>query len=168
MKCPYCGYTNIKGADECESCNENLASLDGVVPHTRMEKVLMSDPIDKLAPRPVLSIPPKTKVSEAVSKMNLAKVGCLLVTDGETIQGILTERDVVHKALAVRTDLDKTTVDAIMTLRVESLSADDSLAYAVNRMAVGGYRHIPILKSGKPTGIISIRDVLKYLARLFP
>lgn len=168
MKCPYCGHNNIKGNDECESCNENLASLDGVVPHTRMEKVLMSDRIDKLAPRSLLVIPTKTKVSEAVSQMNLAKVGCALVMDNQTIQGILTERDVVHKALAVRTDLDKTTVDAIMTPRVESLSADDSLAYAVNRMAVGGYRHIPILKNGKPTGIISIRDVLKYLARLFP
>ena len=168
MKCPYCGFNNIKGSDECESCGENLASLDGVIPRTKMEKVLMSDPISKLAPRTLLAVSTKTKISEAVSKMNASKVGCVLVLENTDIRGILTERDVLHKALATGKDLDKTTVDTIMTPRVESLSEDDSLAYAVNRMAVGGYRHIPILKNGKPTGIISIRDVLKYLGRLFP
>lgn len=168
MKCPYCGYTNIKGSDVCDSCGEDLASLDGVVPKTKIERVLLSDPIKKLSPRPIITVNPSTNLFEAVSKMNAAKVGCVLVAEGEAIQGILTERDVVHKALAVGKDLSKTQVGSVMTARAESLSADDSLAYAVNRMAVGGYRHIPILTNGRPSGMISIRDVLKYLAKLFP
>ena len=55
-----------------------------------------------------------------------------------------------------------------MTERMDCLMSEDSLACALNRMAVGGFRHIPILKNGVPVSIISIRDVLKYLAKLFP
>ena len=168
MKCPYCGYVNIKGSDECESCNENLASLDGVVPRTKIEKVLMSDPISKISSKPVLSVMPKTSIYDAVCKMNASKVGCLLVVEEGAIRGILTERDIVHKALAAGKDLTTTSVDTAMTQRADCLLSEDTLACALNHMAVGGFRHIPILSNGVPVGIISIRDVLKYLAKLFP
>jgi CBS domain-containing protein len=55
-----------------------------------------------------------------------------------------------------------------MTPSPETLTDEDSLAYAVNKMSVGGYRHIPLLRDGRAVGIISIRDVLGYLSRLFP
>ncbi len=168
MKCPYCGQNNIAGSDECESCHEDLASLDGVVPRTKIERVLMSDPIAKLSPRPALAVDRQTSAFEAVRKMNAAKIGSVLVVSGERVDGILTERDIVHKVLAVGHDLNKTAAETIMTPDPEELSVDDTLAYAVNRMAVGGYRHIPVTKNGRPVGIISIRDVLKYLAKLFP
>ena len=74
----------------------------------------------------------------------------------------------VLKALGTKKDLKDIPVSAIMTANPESLSSDDSVAYAVNRMSIGGYRHIPILKDGKPTGMISIRDVMRYLSKLFP
>ena len=167
MKCPYCGQNNISGLDECGSCHEDLSSLDGVVARTKIEKVLLSDRIKKLSPRAVITVSRNTNLYEAVQKMNAAKVGCVLVVDDQAIHGILTERDVVHKALAMHRDLMKTAVGTVMTAQAECLSEEDSLAYAVNRMAVGGYRHIPILKDGKPSGMISIRDVLKYLAKLF-
>jgi CBS domain-containing protein len=56
----------------------------------------------------------------------------------------------------------------VMTPDPVSLSEDDTLAYAVNKMSVGGYRHIPITRDGKPVGIISVRDLLRYLSKLFP
>ena len=168
MKCPSCGSNNITGADECESCRQDLASLDGVVAKTKMEKVLMSDPISKLAPRPPMVISKTASVLEAVEQMNTARRGSLLVLDSGILEGIVTERDVVLKALGTKKDLKDIPVSAIMTANPESLSSDDSVAYAVNRMSIGGYRHIPILKDGKPTGMISIRDVMRYLSKLFP
>lgn len=168
MICPFCGYKNIPGSDECESCNENLASLDGVVPKTKIEKVLMSDRISKIQPREPVSVQKETSLLEAVKKMNACKVGCALVINHGELEGILTERDIVLKSLGHEKDLSKIPVSKIMTPNPETLSEEDNLAYAVNRMSLGGYRHIPILREGKPVGIISVRDVLRYLSKLFP
>src|SRR3989338_10454662 len=115
MKCPSCGSNNIPGADECESCRQDLASLDGVVAKTKMEKVLMSDPISKLAPRPPMVISKTASVLEAVEKMNTARRGSLLVLDSGILEGIVTERDVVLKALGTKKDLKDIPVSAIMT-----------------------------------------------------
>ena len=168
MKCPYCGHDNISGSDECEYCSGNLSSLDGLVPTSRMEKVLMEDPIAKLKPREATRVEAGTTVLEAVRKMNREKVGCALATRGSQVAGIVTERDVVFKVLARNKNPAEVRVEAVMTPNPVTLEADDTLAFALNRMSVGGYRHIPILHEGRPTGIISVRDILKYLAKLFP
>lgn len=168
MICPSCGHKNIPGSDGCESCHQNLSSLDGVVPKTKLEKVLMSDPISKISLRPPSFIGGSASVMEAVKQMNASHVGCLLVVSGNYLDGIVTERDVVLKALGLNKKLETLPVSEIMTANPENLSVDASLAYAVNRMSIGGYRHVPILKDGKPIGVISIRDVLKYLSKLFP
>ncbi len=128
----------------------------------------MSDPISKIASKAPVVVGPSATTLDAVEKMNAARVGCLLVMKGDRIEGIVTERDVVLKALGPGKDLAKTPAAAIMTTKTETLPEDATLAHAVNRMAIGGFRHIPVLKSGKPVGIISIRDVLRYLSRLFP
>lgn len=168
MKCPSCGFNNMAGVDECEDCHEDLASLDGLVPRTKMQKVLMSDPLARLSPHTPLFISPKATLMDAVKNMNAAKVGSLLVGDADHLEGILTERDIALKAVCQGKDLEETDVASLMTPHPETLTDDDSLAYAVNRMSVGGYRHVPILRDGRAVGIISIRDVLTYLSRLFP
>jgi CBS domain-containing protein len=167
MKCPSCGFDNIAGADECGSCHEDLASLDGVVPRTKIEKVLMSDPIARLKPREAVFVPASASVWEAVGVMNRAKIGCVLVGSEGRAEGILTERDVVLKGVCQGKDLEKTPVSALMTPEPETLTDEDSLAYAVNKMSVGGYRHIPVEKGGRTAGIVSVRDVLGYLSKLF-
>jgi CBS domain-containing protein len=167
MKCPSCGFNNIAGTDECEACHEDLASIDGVVPKTKMQRVLMSDPLSRLNPPEPLFVSAGGSLMEAVHAMNTAKVGSVLVGDPTHLEGILTERDVVLKAVCFGKDLENTFVASLMTPSPETLTDDDSLAYAVNKMSVGGYRHIPILKDGRAVGIISIRDVLKYLSKLF-
>ncbi|HEX5037759.1 MAG TPA: CBS domain-containing protein [bacterium] len=168
MKCPSCGFNNIAGDDECAECHEDLASLDGVTPKSKMQRVLMSDPLARLAPHPPLFLSAKATLLQAVKTMNAAKVGSVLVGDADHLEGILTERDISLKAVCAGLDLEKTEVSALMTPSPETLTDEDSLAFAVNKMSVGGYRHIPILKDGRAAGIISIRDVLGYLSKLFP
>lgn len=168
MKCPYCGHQNISGTDECESCSENLSSLDGVVPQSRTEKILMEDPIRELKPRETSSVDLKMSVQEAVKKMNQDKVGCVLVTQKGEVVGILTERDVVFKVLAFKKTPSEIRVESVMTPNPVTLDENATLASALNQMSIGGYRHIPILREKKPISIISARDVLNYLARLFP
>jgi CBS domain-containing protein len=154
--------------DECESCHEDLASLDGVVPRTRIEKVLMSDRISRLAPREAVFVPASASVWDAVTIMNRSKTGCVLVGAVEgRLEGILTERDVVLKGVCQGKDLERTPVLDLMTPEPETLTEEDSLAYAVNKMSVGGYRHIPVEKGRRTAWIISVRDVLGYLSKLF-
>ena len=168
MICPFCSHNNIQGADECESCFEDLSSVGGVIPKTKIEKVLMEDPVSKLAPRQPVFVKKEESLLEAVKKMNAGKVGYTLVVSGDKLEGILTERDLLFKVLGMGKDLSKIPVSDFMTAHVEALSETDTLASALNKMSIGGFRHIPIHRDGKPVGIISARDVLKYLSRLFP
>lgn len=168
MKCPYCGADNISGIDDCESCHGDLSSLDGVVPSSAIERVLMEDPISKMRPRESICVKPHESILDAVRKMNQGKVGCALVCEGDETVGILTEWDIVYRVLAKKKRPKDVKVAEAMTPNPVTLDEDDSLAYALNRMAVGGYRHVPILRNGKLAGIISVRDVLKYLGKLFP
>ena len=168
MKCPSCGYKNLPGSDECEACQGDLTSFSGVVPKSRIEKVLMSDKLSKVGPRKPVIVNRTTSVLEAIHKMNEQKTGNALVMAEENLEGILTERDILLKVLGKETDLSKLTVEKVMTPNPTTLLEENTLAVALNRMSVGGYRHLPILKNGKPVGIISVRDVLKYLAKLFP
>ncbi|HSA58459.1 MAG TPA: CBS domain-containing protein [bacterium] len=168
MKCPSCGFNNMPGSDECGSCHEDLASLDGVVPRTKIEKILMSDPIKRLSPREAIFILASASVLDAVRAMNQSKMGCILVGSADRLVGILTERDVVLKGICLGKDLGKTAVADLMTPDPERLTDGDTLAYAVNRMSVGGYRHLPIERAHRTTGIISVRDVLNYLSKSFP
>ena len=55
-----------------------------------------------------------------------------------------------------------------MTANPVTLQADDPVAYALNRMMVGGYRHIPVQRDGKLVGVASVRDILGYLVKRFP
>lgn len=166
MICPFCGFKNIPGSDECDSCHEDLTALDGVVPKSKIERILLEDPISRLKPKQPVVVGEETSVLDAVKKMNAGKFGCVLVTRQGELEGILTERDLLLKALGK--DLSKISVSEVMTSHPETLSEEVSLAYAVNKMSIGGFRHIPILRRGKPIGIISARDVLSYLSKLFP
>jgi len=53
-----------------------------------------------------------------------------------------------------------------MTTDPVVLRHDDSLAVAIHKMAVGGFRHIPLIEDGRPTGIVSARDIFGYILRL--
>ena len=80
--------------------------------------------------------------------------------------GIISYRDLLWKIAGKYSDLSKVKVDAIMTPNPEYVRGEDPIAYVVNKMAMGGFRHVPVLQpDGVPLSIISIKDVLKYLAR---
>jgi CBS domain-containing protein len=63
----------------------------------------------------------------------------------------------------------KTPVRKLMTGNPETLRPSDSIAYALNKMSLGGYRHIPLVdNSDAPVGVISVKDIVNYLVKLFP
>jgi CBS domain-containing protein len=101
--------------------------------------------------------------------MNAQNVGCVLVEEDGRLTGIFTERDVLTKIVGTNLDIDRTSVNAVMTPDPESLRLDDRLSYALNKMSVGGFRHIPLVDDdGHPVGAVSMRNVVDYMVDLFP
>jgi CBS domain-containing protein len=83
--------------------------------------------------------------------------------------GIFTERDVLWRVVPRAVDLDATPVSEVMTRDPETLPADCQMAQALRTMALGGYRHIPLVDdSGRPTGLVSMRQIVESLVELFP
>ena len=94
--------------------------------------------------------------------MHEAEADCVLVTVDDRLVGIFTDRDAVVKAAGKR--LDAFHVRDFMTPDPVVLRHDDPIAIAINKMAVGGFRHIPIVEDGRPTGVVTARDVFHHLA----
>jgi CBS domain-containing protein len=163
MRCPACDHANPPGADECERCQTPLAALDAPTPHGPVETSLLSDPVSTLEPRPPVTVSVTAKLGEAIRAMIDQRVGALLVTGpaGELV-GILTERDFLAK-VAGQKGYEQLPVDRFMTTSPETVSPNDLLVAALAKMDTGGYRHLPVVQDGKPVGVISVRDVLRYL-----
>ena len=167
MKCPYCGFENIAGEDSCESCGEDLTALDtSIQPESDLEAALLETSIADIPPPEAIHVARDTTIAKAAQQMNKHKIGCVVVVDKKKLVGIVSERDILFKAFQSKeADLEKLTVEALMTPSPETLNQDDSLAYALNRMSLGGYRHIPIMKGTDVVGLVSVQNIFRYVSR---
>lgn len=130
---------------------------------------VLTRPLAVLPPSQPVLIESPAPVLEAVHLMRDRPAGCVLVVRSGRLKGILTESDVVARVVAAGVDPAKTAVRRVMTSSPETLRPTDSIAFALNLMSVGGYRHIPLVdKSGAPVGLVSIKDIVGYLVGFFP
>lgn len=134
----------------------------------RIRGAIVTEDIATLRPKPVATVRPNTTVLDAVHLMTQKKIGCVCVTENEKLVGIFTERDVLRKVVEAGLDARKTPVADVMTRNPETLTSKDRMAFALNKMHVGGFRHIPIVEGHKLTGIISIRDIADFIVEMFP
>jgi signal-transduction protein with cAMP-binding, CBS, and nucleotidyltransferase domain len=111
------------------------------------------------------SIGPKTSIASAAKTMRTARVGSLLVKKGKQLTGIVTDTDIVRRAVASGKPLGKLTVEKIMTAPICTIEASQSVDDAQDMMAELGVRHLGVTKGGTIAGIISVRDLLLYYKR---
>jgi CBS domain-containing protein len=164
--CPYCDAEVIEGADECDACGEPLTDSQLPVPATHIERALLADRVRIFQGRSPLVVSPTMPLREVMRLLVDNRVGCVLVVDKGKLAGIFTERDVLLKVGERAAELGTKPVSEFMTASVQSLPASAKIAFAVQRMDIGGYRHIPVVNdAGEPTGIFSVRDILSYLTR---
>lgn len=109
--------------------------------------------------RELLTAAPDEALAEAARHMVARGVGAVLVMDGDRIDGILTERDIL-KAVAVGST-ENARVRDWMTKNPETIEASDTTAHAASLMIHGGFRHLPVLDGGAVAGIVSIRDLMR-------
>ena len=116
---------------------------------------------DIIAGRPLVSGTTEMTVRAACRVMAEKKIGALLIVENSRIAGIFTERDALNKVLAGGLDPDATQVSQVMVRDPQTIRADKPLAYALQFMADGGFRHVPVVDAdGSPLGMVSARDAL--------
>ncbi|MCS7045101.1 MAG: CBS domain-containing protein [Gemmataceae bacterium] len=129
---------------------------------------ILTTPLAQLRLREPILVDAASTVVAAVAAMNEQRIGCVLVTRNGKLVGIFTERDVLQKVI-FQPDNRSWLVESVMTPDPETLEADATIAFALNMMSQGGYRHIPVVdRTGKPIPVVSVRDIVNFLVDLFP
>ena len=132
------------------------------------EAVKIQDSISTLGLDMPLIIELGTNLKNALNMLQKEKQNCLLVVDDNKLKGIITERDILLKVTGKGFDLEISTVNEFMTADPEYLTNEDPIAYALNKMYVGGFRHVPIVDDSMiPIGLISISDIISAIADFF-
>jgi CBS domain-containing protein len=167
MICPSCGHDNVPGTEQCNNCLHDLTQLDRPIAQDRVERSLMEDPVSVLKPGRAVTLPPTATVAEAIQTMLTRNVGALLIVaaDGKLL-GIFSERDLLTKVAGTEPDYATKPVSQYMTPNPETVRETDSLGFALHKMDVGGYRHMPVIKDGQPLGMISVRGMLRHITQL--
>lgn len=110
----------------------------------------------------VLTVAPTASVAEAVALLCRHRVGALVVsTDGQRIEGIVSERDVVRRLNDLKGALVDEPVTAIMSGNVYTCAPDDEVDSLMSTMTEHRIRHVPVVEGGMLAGIVSIGDVVK-------
>jgi CBS domain-containing protein len=119
--------------------------------------------------REPIAVGAEATLRHAIETMNREHVGCVLVEADARLIGIFTERDVLQQIASSRVDIDSATVQSVMTRDPETLTREDAISYALNRMTIGGFRHVPLVdEGGRAVGIVAMRSICEYLVDLFP
>jgi CBS domain-containing protein len=112
-----------------------------------------------LMSRDLLTVSLDEPLGAAAKRMVGRGVGAVLVLQGDRLEGILTERDLM-KAVAGGFEADAKVRDW-MTRHPETIEASDTTEHAAALMIHGGFRHLPVVDQGRVAGIISIRDLMR-------
>src|SRR6266850_1608644 len=131
---------------------------------------LLNDTIAVLSPADPICLSETATVHEAVQTMLARRQAGVLITDAAgRLTGIFTERDVLTRVVGKDLDARRTPLAGVMTRSPEALTARDRVAYAIHCMGVSGFRTIPLVDpEGRPIGVVTVSDVIRWLANLFP
>ncbi|HEY3140046.1 MAG TPA: CBS domain-containing protein [Acidimicrobiales bacterium] len=117
---------------------------------TTLREVMTADPV---------GLPADATLVRAAEEMRDRDIGDVLVYDGDVVRGLVTDRDVVVRAVASGLDPTKTTLREIVTDGVVAMNADDGVEDAVKVMRARAVRRIPVVDTGQVVGVVSIGDL---------
>ena len=161
MLCPVCRFDNFEGEDSCTNCGADLSTSDAPQSAIEYHDTILGDHLDSLGIGDPPLIEPDAPVADAIRRMHQDGLDCLLVCDDGRLVGIFTDRDAVVKAVDKRLGMYR--VRDFMTPDPVVLRRDDTLAVAIHKMAVGEFRHIPIVDDGRPIGVVTAPDIFRHL-----
>ena len=128
---------------------------------------LTTDTVDRLNPPQPLCFEPQIPVREVIQVMKSRGRGAAVICHEGLVVGIFTDRDAL-RVMATGADLEVPIADE-MTRDPVVLSNRDTVGKAIATMSRGGYRRLPIVdESGRPIGIVRVKQILHYLVQHFP
>ncbi|GBD35079.1 Inosine-5'-monophosphate dehydrogenase [bacterium HR36] len=164
MMCPVCGYDNLPGEEMCASCLQPLTQLDEPQPRDPLSEALMRTEVRELRPQKPITVLPTTSVRDAIRRMVEFSIGAVLVVnESGQLVGIFSERDVLMRVVGLHEQFENLPVSLFMTPNPEGVKDDHSVLFAVHKMDAGDYRHLPVVRDCKPLGVISARDILRFI-----
>jgi CBS domain-containing protein len=111
----------------------------------------------------VVTVEPQIDIRTLLGVLAEHGIGAAVVsTDGETVEGIVSERDIVRALAARGATVISEPVSAIMTSDVKTCPPDAPVVDLMLTMTEGRFRHVPVLSNGKLAGIVSIGDIVKH------
>lgn len=168
MRCPFCDFENIQGMDQCARCHVDLTHPGAIETHADIERDLLKRPLGELLAQDYVTVLPSDSVGDVIRRLHETSHHCAIVIEEERVVGILTERDVLTKIAHRYDDCAGRAVREFMTPNPATLNVENAVAFGLNRMMVGGYRHVPVKRDGKLAGVVSVRHILGYLVDHFP
>ena len=133
-----------------------------------LESALLTEKLNNVIAEPPLVLHAGTTLGEAISRMRVASRGCALITEDGRLVGIFTERDVLMRVAGRPIDFEQAAIRDYMTANPVTLPSDSSVAFALNRMLIEGFRHIPLVdEDGGPIAVVSMRQLIEYLGEFF-
>ena len=134
---------------------------------------LVREALSELPVREAVILAASDTVTEAMRAMQREHRGCVLVTDDGTkhskLVGIFTERDVLLRIVDRGKNPATLPLSEVMTPEPDVLSVNATVAFALNRMSVGGFRHVPVVdEEHRPAFVVSVRDIVEFLVEAFP
>jgi CBS domain-containing protein len=111
-------------------------------------------------PAKLIPVPGSMTVREAARLMKAKHYGAVLITDGEDLRGIFTERDALYRVIAPGLDPETTRVGDVMTKDPTTIAPDKTFGHAMIIMHEGKFRHLPVVDNGKLLGMVSSRNAL--------
>ncbi len=151
---------------EVEMARQLKDSVDGHVSKDKLQKAIMSEKVtDFISKIPPIIVKPEATVQEVIDLMHeFPTKGCALICDEKKkLVGIVSIRDMLLKVAGTIKDPSKVAIKQIMTPRPETLEKDAQLSYALHKMSIGKFRHVPVVDNGVPLGVVSTRDLIEYL-----
>lgn len=166
MKCPSCKHNNIPGEDRCRFCMHSLMQRD--LPKRKKGETfqnIMMTPVSEIIKGDHLLIArPDDSIHKLIKIFRQEKRHCALVYRRKKIIGIISKRDILKKVAIKYKNLYKIKVESIMSPLPGYVMPEDPIGLIVNKMSLGGFRHIPVLTDkGAPLDIISIIDIFTHI-----
>lgn len=133
-----------------------------------LESALANTALSEVVSQPPLMVSASSPLADAIHLMQQERRACVLVMENDRLVGIFTERDILMKVAGQPLDLIHTPVSTSMTPDPFTLPADANVAFALSKMVLEGFRHIPLVDDeGYPTAVVSMRNLIEYLGEIY-
>ncbi|MBF0236125.1 MAG: CBS domain-containing protein [SAR324 cluster bacterium] len=134
-------------------------------PQSYKKQDLMASNVGEVPLRESVIVKTDSSVASTIRLMQEKHVSCVMIANGEKLEGIFTEGDVIFKIMPESRDWEKTPISEVMTANPVTVNHDDKVVLAFNVMTVGGINHIPVLKNGKPISYVSSETLMDYISQ---